>query len=59
MSDKHWIAKAVLKNKGALRRKLGVKKGKISTTKLNSAVHSKNATTKRQANLAKTLRSFK
>ena len=55
-SDKNWIQKAI-KNPGSLRRKAGVKKGeKISGKELNKLAKSKNATTRRQANLAKTLK---
>ncbi len=55
-SDKNWIQKAI-KNPGSLRRKAGVKKGeKISGKELNKLADSKNATSRRQANLAKTLR---
>ena len=56
---KKWIAGAI-KKPGALRKSLGVKKGaKIPTAKLNKAAHSKNPTTKKRANLAKTLRKLK
>ena len=52
---KDWIKKAI-KNPGALRKKLGVKGNKtIPAKKLNKAAKSKNPTTRRQANLAKTL----
>lgn len=55
---KKWIAGAI-KHKGALREKLHVKKGKkISTAQLKKAEHSKNPTSRKQANLAETLRSF-
>lgn len=51
-----WIKKAI-KHKGALRRKLGVKKGKkISAKQLKKASKSKNPSTRRQAALAKTLK---
>ncbi len=54
MAEK-WIQKAI-KRPGALRKKLGVKSGeKIPASKLNKAAHSSNPTTRRQANLAKTL----
>lgn len=50
-----WIQKAI-KKPGALRKKLGVKKGqKIPASKLSAAAKSKNPTTRRQAVLAKTL----
>jgi hypothetical protein len=54
---KNWIAGAINpKNKGALRKKLGAKKGKkISAKKLNAAAK-KSGTTGRQARLAKTLK---
>ena len=53
--DKNWIQKAI-KNPGSLRRKAGVKKGEdISKKELNKLADSRNATTRRQANLAKTL----
>ena len=53
--DKNWIQKAI-KNPGSLRRKAGVKKGEdISKKELNKLSKSRNATTRRQANLAKTL----
>ena len=56
---KNWIADAT-KNKGALHRKLGVKQGeKIPASKLKKAEHSKNPTERKEANLAKTLKSFK
>jgi len=52
--DKNWIQGAV-KRPGALRKKLGVAKGKkISASQLDKAAKSKNPTTRRQANLAKT-----
>ncbi|MEX3859620.1 hypothetical protein AB3X94_37150 [Paraburkholderia sp. BR10923] len=61
MSTKNWIQGAI-KKPGALRRTLGVKQGEtIPVKKLNkvTAEGSKaSATTKRRANLAKTLRSF-
>ena len=54
--DKKWIQKANIK-KGALRKQLGVKKGKkISMAQLNKASKSSNPTTRRRANLAKTFR---
>ena len=56
---KRWIKDAI-KHPGALRKKLGVKEGqKIPEKKLEKAEHSKNPTTRRQANLAKTLKGFK
>tara|TARA_R100000781_G_scaffold113840_1_gene83239 strand:+ start:661 stop:849 length:189 start_codon:yes stop_codon:yes gene_type:complete len=57
--DKKWIQKAKIK-KGALRKQLGVKKGKkITMAKLNKASKSKNPTTRRRANLAKTFKKMK
>ena len=51
-----WIQKAI-KNKGALRKALKVKKGKkISAKALSKAAKSKNPTLRRRAILAKTLR---
>ena len=59
MAKDNWIAGAI-KKPGALRKKLGVKKGeKIPLNKLKKAEHSKNAKTKKQAVLAETLRKFK
>jgi|TARA_Y100001951_G_C11241765_1_gene240946 hypothetical protein len=56
---KNWIQKAI-KNPGGLRKKLGVKGTKtISTAQLKKASKSKNATTRRQASLAKTLKGFR
>lgn len=56
--DNKFIQKAINpENKGALRKKLGVKKGEdIPVAKLDKAAHSKNPTTRKQAVLAKTLR---
>jgi hypothetical protein len=54
--DEKWIQKAIGKP-GALRKSLHVKKGeKIPENKLEKAEHSKNPTTRKRANLAKTLR---
>lgn len=56
MAKKHWI-KGAIKHPGALREKLGVKKGKnIPESKLEKAEHSKNPLTKKQAHLAETLK---
>lgn len=57
MTDK-WIQKATSpKTKGALRKKLGAKPGKdIPEAKLEKATKSKNPTTRKQANLAITLK---
>lgn len=53
---KRWISEAI-KKPGALRETLHVKKGeKIPTAKLKKAEHSKNATTRKRANLAETLK---
>lgn len=55
----HWIENAT-KNKGALRETLHVKPGhNIPEAKLEKAEHSKNATTRKRANLAATLKKFK
>lgn len=55
----NWIQKAI-KKPGALRKKLGVKKGqKIPAAKLAAARKSKNPTTRRQANLAMTLKKMR
>ena len=56
---KNWIASAI-KHPGALRKKLKVKPGeKIPVKKLDKAAKSSNPTTRRQANLAKTLRGLR
>ena len=53
---KDWIQEAITQP-GALRRKLKVPPGKkITTAQLNKASKSKNPRTRRQANLAKTLK---
>ncbi len=53
---KHWIQGAI-KHPGALRKTLGVKKGKkIPASKLEKAEHSKNPTTRKRAHLAETLK---
>jgi hypothetical protein len=58
--DPRWIQKATAKNKGALRRQAGVKAGeKIPVKKLNKLAKSKNPTTRKRANLAKTLRKIR
>jgi len=57
-ADHFWIADAI-KRPGALRRKAKVKKGqKIPAKTMEKLRHSKNPRTRRQANLAKTLKSF-
>ena len=57
MADKeHWMKEAFSKNKGALRKKAGLKKGeKLTESKAESMENAKGASTKtkRQANLAK------
>jgi len=51
--DGKWIQKAKIK-KGALRKKLGVKKGKkITMAQLNKASKSSNPTTRKQVALAR------
>jgi len=55
---KDWIQKAI-KKPGALRKAAGVKKGeKIPAKTLNKLSKSSNPTTRKRANLAKTLRGF-
>lgn len=56
--NKNFIQEAINPdNKGALRKKLHVKKGEdIPVAKLDKAANSKNPTTRKQAVLAKTLR---
>jgi hypothetical protein len=55
----NWIQGAI-KRPGALRAKLGVKEGEnIPAKKLAKAKQSSNPTTRRQANLASTLKGFK
>jgi len=59
MAKKDWIQGAV-KRPGALRKKLGVKKGKnITAAQLNKASKSKNPRTRKQANLAKTFKKMR
>ena len=54
-----WIAGAVAEGKGKLHSHLGVPQGeKIPEEKLNAAMHSKNPTIRKEANLAKTLKHF-
>lgn len=51
----NWI-KGAIKHPGALHRSLGVPEGeKIPASKLAKAAHSSNPTTRRRANLARTL----
>jgi hypothetical protein len=61
MKDNKWIQKAVNpKNKGALRKKLGVKKGEVIPLKtLKKAENSNNKKTRMQTKLAITLRKLK
>jgi len=58
--DEKWIQNALgEKSKGKLHAKLGVApKKKIPSAKLEKAAHSKNPTLKKEAVLAKTLKSF-
>lgn len=59
MAKEMWIQKSI-KNPGALRKSLGVKKGeKIPESKLNKAENSKNPKTRKRAQLAETLRNMK
>ena len=56
---KKWIQKAI-KKPGALRKSLGVKKGKdIPESKLEKATHSKNPKTRKRAVLAETLKKMR
>lgn len=58
MAEKKWIAGAV-KNKGKLHRELNVPEGeKIPAKKMAKAAKSKNPTIRKEAALAKTLKSF-
>jgi hypothetical protein len=57
MAEK-WI-KGAIKHPGKLHRELGVPEGKkIPAKKLAKAEHSKNPTIRKEANLAKTLKSM-
>ncbi len=57
--DPHWIEDAI-KRPGALREKLHVPAGKdISEKKLTAAENSKNATERKEANLAEELAHFR
>lgn len=57
--DEHWIAGAV-KNRGGLHRSLEVPEGqKIPAAKVEAATHSKNPRTRKQSNLAKTLKGLR
>ncbi len=54
----NWIQSAI-KNPGSLRSELHIPEGKkISAKKLDKALHSDNPTMRKQASLAKTLKSF-
>lgn len=56
--NKDWIKDAI-KEKGALHKALGIPVDKkIPSKRLDKALHSKDMTIKKQANLAKTLKSF-
>lgn len=56
MAKDKWIQKAI-KEPGALRKSLGVKKGEdIPESKLKKAANSKNPTTRKRAVLAETLK---
>ena len=57
--DDHWIEKATAKNKGKLRKETHAANGKdISAKRLHAAAHSKNATIRKEANLAATLKNL-
>lgn len=59
MPAKRWIKEAVAKP-GTLHKKLGVPMGKdIPEKKLEKAEHSKSPKLRKEADLAKTLKSFK
>ena len=60
-SPKKWIQKVITpEKKGTLHRALGVPLDKkIPENKLEKAEHSRNSTIRREANLDKTLKSFK
>lgn len=54
-----WISGAIGENKGALHKRLGVPEGeRIPDEKLEKALHSRNAKERKEAQLAKTLKSF-
>lgn len=61
MTKKNWIQDAIKPSKkGALRKKLGAKKGEdIPVRKLEAATKSRNPTTRKQANMAVNLRKLK
>ncbi len=56
--ENKWIQKAINpKNRGKLHKSLGIAKDKtIPMERLEKAIHSKNLTLRKEANLAKTLR---
>lgn len=59
-NPKKWISGAIGNNKGKLHRELGVPEDKkIPAKKMEKALHSKNPTIRKEANLAKTLKGFK
>ena len=58
MSDKKWIQKAI-KNPGALRKSLGVKKGKKIPAKKLAAAAKKGGKLGQRARLAQTLKKMK
>ena len=56
---KSWISGAVAEGKGKLHARLGIKDGeKIPEEKLNEALHSKDKTERKEAQLSKTLKKF-
>ena len=59
LDEKNWIADAI-KHKGSLHRELGVPEGKkIPEDKIKAAEHSKNATFRKRARLADTLKGLR
>lgn len=59
MAKKKWI-KGAIGEKGGLHHSLGIPENeKIPESKLRAATHSKNPTTRKQANLAITLKGFR
>jgi len=58
MATKNWIAGAI-KNKGALRKELGVKEGKTIPAKKLAAAAKKPGKEGQRARLAETLKGFK
>ena len=55
---KKWIQGAI-KKRGALRKTLGIKKGKIISSSILTTAAKKKGVTGRRARLAQTLRSFR